>query len=157
MVGDVVFVDLNHGPPRIFFIIQFGLSTNTNNPGIIRGTRHKPIQRVRFNSRIRIHHENVLIEGGVNSNDITHLMVDLKFQRRHGCIEMDTVEVMQEEELGITLAAIARSGAFSGFADFDYDHVTVVARKHQNYNQTRGKTHGTTWPSNSYRPEYTLP
>ena len=58
--------------------------------------------------RISIYLEDVLVEGGVNANDVAHLVVDLQLEGTHGGIKVDAVEVLQEQDLGVSLASIAR-------------------------------------------------
>jgi hypothetical protein len=36
MVRNVVFIDLNHRPPRTFLVRQLGFATNADNSGIVR-------------------------------------------------------------------------------------------------------------------------
>ena len=36
MMRDVVLVDLDHGPPRAFFIGELGFTANANDSGVIR-------------------------------------------------------------------------------------------------------------------------
>ena len=43
MVRDVVFVDLNHRPPRAFFVVQFRFSADTDDAGIVRRTGYKTV------------------------------------------------------------------------------------------------------------------
>jgi hypothetical protein len=45
---------------------------------------------------VRIDSEDVFIEGGVNADDVAHLVIDLQFQRRHGAIKMNAVEIVHE-------------------------------------------------------------
>jgi len=44
--------------------------------------------------RVGINSEDVLVEGGVNTDDISHLMVDFQFQRGHRSVEVDAVQVV---------------------------------------------------------------
>jgi ribosomal protein L28 len=46
MVRDIIFVDLDHRPPRPLVVVKFRLSTNGNDTGVIRGDRDEAIQRV---------------------------------------------------------------------------------------------------------------
>lgn len=45
---------------------------------------------------ISVDSEDVFIEGGVNADDVAHLMINLQFQRRHGVVEMNAVEIVHE-------------------------------------------------------------
>lgn len=57
---------------------------------------------------VRIDLEYVLVEGRIDADDVPHLMVDLQFQWRHGCVKVDSVEVLQEEDLRISLSSVTR-------------------------------------------------
>jgi hypothetical protein len=46
-----------------------------------------------------IHREDILVERGVNSNDIPHLVVNLQLERIHGRIEVDLVQITHQEDL----------------------------------------------------------
>lgn len=72
---------------------------------------------------ISIHHENVLVERGINSNDVSHLMVDFQLQWRHGRVEVDTIQIVHEQNLRVTLSSIAGFRPFAGFPDFDDDNI----------------------------------
>ena len=45
--------------------------------------------------RIGIHHEDVLVEGGVDSDDVAHLVVNFELEGIHRSVEVDSVEVME--------------------------------------------------------------
>ena len=79
-------------------------------------------------NRIGIDGENVLVEGWINTNDISHLMIDFQLQRCHWRIEMDTVEVLHQENLTVTLATIAWPGPLSRSANLDNHDVSVMNR-----------------------------
>ncbi len=55
--------------------------TDGNNPRVVGAIGHQPVESVGFNTRIGVDHENVLVEGGVDSDDVLHLVVDLEFER----------------------------------------------------------------------------
>ena len=57
---------------------------------------------------IRINCEDILVEGRVDTDNVTHLMINLKFQGRHRCVEVHSVQIMQQEDLRVALPAIAR-------------------------------------------------
>jgi hypothetical protein len=138
MVGDIIFVDLDHRPPRPLFVVKFRLSANGDDTGVIRGNCDEAIQRVWRDGlgkvstslgawdqahSIRVHHKDVLVKGRVNANDVSHLVIDFELQRVHGSIEVDPVEIMQEQYLRITLATIARALTFARLSDLDDDHI----------------------------------
>jgi hypothetical protein len=75
---------------------------------------------------ICINGEDVLIESGIDANDIPHLMVDLQLHWIHWGIEMDAIKVMHDQNLGVSFTTIARLRALRGFADFDDNHVTTI-------------------------------
>ena len=74
---------------------------------------------------------------------------------------MDTIEVMQQENLRVSLPTIARFRSFSGFTDLGDDHVPNeklnLVKTNEKLAESKKETHGTTCPSNSYKPEYTFP
>ena len=78
---------------------------------------------------IGVYCEDILIESGVNTNDIPHLMIDLQFQRRHGRVEVYAVKVVQKEDLTVTLATVTGLRPLSRLADLDRDDVS--AEPHQ--------------------------
>ena len=73
---------------------------------------------------IGIHHEDVLVECRVDTDDVPHLMIDFEFQRGHGFVEVDMVEILQQEDLRVSLAAITWLVALAGLADFDHHNVS---------------------------------
>lgn len=95
--------------------------------------------------RISVHHENVLVEGGVDSDDIAHLVVNFELEGIHRGVEVDSIQVMQEQDLRVTLATVARALAFTGSADFDNHHISalgirLVAPVEKNHMNTYGTT-----------------
>jgi hypothetical protein len=70
--------------------------------------------------------ENILVKRRVDPNDIPHLVIDLQLEGRHGRIKVHAVEVLQEQDLRITLASVARLGRFGGLADLDDDEVSAA-------------------------------
>ena len=55
----------------------------------IRLRRDETIEGKRRDRGISINHEQVLVEGRIDSNDVLDLVVDLEFQRVHGGVEVD--------------------------------------------------------------------
>ena len=47
------------------------------------------VQRQRCDGRIGVNHEQVFVEGRVDTNNILDLMIHLQFQRIHGSIEVN--------------------------------------------------------------------
>ena len=45
--------------------------------------------------RIGVHHEDVLVEGGVDSDDVAHLVVNFELEGIHRGVEVDPVEVVE--------------------------------------------------------------
>jgi hypothetical protein len=43
---------------------------------------------------ISVDGEDIFIKGRVNADDVTHLVVDLQFQRRHRAVKMNAVEIV---------------------------------------------------------------
>jgi hypothetical protein len=50
-------------------------------------------------------------------------VVDLELERVHRSIKVDSVEVVQEQNLGISLSSVPGFASFGRFTDFDNDHV----------------------------------
>jgi hypothetical protein len=76
--------------------------------------------------RISIYCENVFIECWINPNNVPHLMIYLQLQGRHGSVEMDSVQIVQQKDLAIALATVAWFRAFCWLADLNDDHVSVT-------------------------------
>jgi hypothetical protein len=148
MVRDVVLVDLDHGPPGGLFVRELGLAADADDGGVVRAGGDETVQGVGGNSLsaavsdghdgkeigtthgISVDGENVLVERGVDTDDVPHLVIDLELERVHGQIEVDAVEVVHEEDLRVTLATIAGLGALGGLADLNDDHVPVDEHQH---------------------------
>ena len=45
--------------------------------------------------RIGVHREDVLVEGGVDSDNVAHLVVNFELEGIHRGVEVDSVEVME--------------------------------------------------------------
>ena len=75
--------------------------------------------------RVSINGKDILIEGGVNADDISHLMVDFQLQRSHRSIKVNAVQIVHQQNLAVTLPAITRLGPFRGFPNLDYDNVSI--------------------------------
>src|SRR5258706_12472433 len=56
--------------------------------------RYQAIQRHRLDHSIGINHEQILVEGWVNADNVLDLVVNLKFQRIHRRAEVDLRSVM---------------------------------------------------------------
>ena len=81
---------------------------------------------MRTTNRIRIDRKDVLVKRRIDSNHVPHLMINFEFQRGHGRIEMHAVEVVHEQNLTVSFAAIARLGPLRGLAHFDDNHITAT-------------------------------
>lgn len=57
---------------------------------------------------VSVDSKNVLVECGVDANDIAHLVVYLEFQGGHCRIEVHTVEVLHKQNLTVTLPSVTR-------------------------------------------------
>ena len=75
--------------------------------------------------RVGINGKDILIEGRVNTDDISHLMVDFQFQRGHRSIEVDAVQVVHQHDLTVTFSTVTRLGSFRGLSNLDYDHISI--------------------------------
>ena len=53
--------------------------------------------------RVGINSKDILVEGGVNTDDISHLMIDFRFQRGHRGIEVDVVQIVHRHNLTVTV------------------------------------------------------
>jgi hypothetical protein len=86
-------VYLNHGPPGTFFVLELRLTAYTDDTGIVGSGSYQSIQRVRIDRLkyslgkcingagtkaycVGINSEDILVERGVDPNDIAHLVVD---------------------------------------------------------------------------------
>ncbi|KAF8509359.1 hypothetical protein BU17DRAFT_70459 [Hysterangium stoloniferum] len=75
---------------------------------------HKTIQGIGFN------------ESRVDTDDIAHLMIDLKLERCHRSIEVNTVEIMHTQYLRVSLSTIARFRSLGGLPDLATLQLTDV-------------------------------
>lgn len=104
---------------------------------------------------ISINHENILVEGRVDADDVAHLVVYFELQRRHGSIKVHAVEVVEEQDLGVTFATVTRLLTLAGLANLHDDHVStrrvnsVVSLSSTTYIGRKNAAYGTTCPSNS--------
>ena len=48
----------------------------------------------RLTHSISVDLEDVFVKSRIDANDIPHLVIDLELQRRHGSVEVDSVEVL---------------------------------------------------------------
>ena len=103
--------------------------------------------------RVGIDSEDVLVERRVDTNHIAHLVIDLQLERSHRSVEVDPIEVLHEENLTVTLSTVTRLRPLRGLADLDDDNVPGILVSDVRRMVRRCETYGTTWPSNSYRPE----
>ena len=118
MMRDIVFVNLHHSDDRLLSVRQRSLATNTQHFLVMYATirpsisilslntyqlkkedlrRNQTIQRQRIHNCIRIHHEQILVERWVYTDDILDLVINLKLQRIHGGIEVDLKQVVSKE------------------------------------------------------------
>ena len=77
---------------------------------------------------ISIDSEDILVEGGVDSNDVSHLVVDLQLERRHRRVEVDPVEILHDKDLTVTLSSVTRLRSLGRLADLDDDDVAKKYR-----------------------------
>lgn len=75
--------------------------------------------------RVSIYGKDILIERGVNSDDITHLMVYLQLQGGHWSIKVNTVQVVHQQNLAVTFSTISWFRTFCGLPNLDDDHVSI--------------------------------
>jgi len=95
--------------------------------------------------RIGVDHEDVLVEGGVDPDDVAHLVVNFELEGIHWGIEVNSIEVMEEQDLRITLATVAWALALTGPADFDNHHISALGiRPVVTVEQNDMNTYGTT-------------
>lgn len=79
--------------------------------------------------RVSVNSENVFVEGRVDANYVPHLMVDLQFHRRHGCIKVDTVEVVHYQDLRVSLATITGFRPLTRLSNFHDDNITTTVQR----------------------------
>lgn len=82
---------------------------------------------VSMTHRISVDLENVLVEGRIDSNNVSHLVIDFQLQRRHGRVKVDSVEVLQEQDLRITFSSVSWFIGFGRFSDLDDNDVSAVS------------------------------
>ena len=75
--------------------------------------------------RISVHSEYVFVERGVNADYVPHLVVNLKLEGTHWRVEVNAVEVLHDEDLTITLAAVTWLAALCRLADFDNYNISA--------------------------------
>lgn len=123
MMRNIVLVNLNHGRPRAFLVLQAGFTADTGDLRVI-GTRgDKSSERVFLDGSIGVDHEQVLVEFGINSDNVVDLMEHFEFERAHRGAVMDTVEEAEEENLGVTLSSVSWLGNLGRLANFDNNNV----------------------------------
>ena len=74
--------------------------------------------------------EDVLVERRIDTDNVSHLMVDLQLERVHRGVKVNSVEVVQKQDLGITFPSISRLAALGRLADLDNDHVAMRRSRH---------------------------
>lgn len=77
--------------------------------------------------RVSIHGKDILIERGVDTDDISHLMVNLQLQWGHWGIKVNAVQIVHQQDLAVTFSTVTRLGPFRGLPDLDYDHISIGA------------------------------
>ena len=95
------------------------------------GTDYRPAfvsSTVIWNAAYRISMccENVFVECRISPDKVSQLIVYLQLQKRHGSIEMDSVQRLQQENLTVVLPMVARFRTLRWFADLDNDRVSAV-------------------------------
>jgi hypothetical protein len=55
------------------------------------------------------------------------LVVNLKLERAHRGVKVDTVEVLHEENLRVTLSTVTRARGLGGLADLDNDNIAELS------------------------------
>jgi hypothetical protein len=77
-------------------------------------------------SRIGIYFENVFVECRINPDNILHLMVNLQLQRQYRSVGMDSIQIVEQENLTVVLPKIARFRPLCCVPGLDSDHVSAV-------------------------------
>lgn len=83
MMGDEIFVDLDHSPPRPFFVLETSLTTNAGYFGIVSASSYKPVQRVFSDAGIGVDHKKIFVKLRINTNDIVDLVEHFQLERVH--------------------------------------------------------------------------
>src|SRR4051812_25411066 len=86
-------------------------------------TGYQVIQTLRHHFCISIHHEYKFVKMRTDTNHVFHLMVDLELHGIHGCIIMNTIEELHEDQLGITLTTITWLLTFTGVTALGNDNI----------------------------------
>ena len=72
-------------------------------------------------------------------------MVNFELEGIHRGVEVDSVEVMEKQDLRVTLATVARALAFTRSTDFDNHHIPALGiRPLAAVEQKHMDTYGTT-------------
>jgi len=78
---------------------------------------------------VSVNLEDVLVKRWVDTDDIPHLMVDFQLEWVHGGVKVNSVEIVQQQDLRITLSSVSRLASLGRLADLDDDHVSEA--RHQ--------------------------
>lgn len=89
----------------------------------------KPLGIVKHSHSIGINLEDVFVECRIDTNDVAHLMEDFKLKGTHWPIEMDPVEIVQKQDLGVSLSSITGFTSLGRLSNLDDDHVTAKRRR----------------------------
>lgn len=133
---------------------ESGVTVYNGTLSVSHGSKQDKMQHKTYS--VRIDSKDILIKGWIYPNDIPHLVVNLELQRRHRAVEVDLVEVRHEKDLTVTFSAVTRLLTFARLADFNDHHVSIQYQdQYDRIGERRAKrnAYGTTWPSNSYKPE----
>lgn len=112
---------LHHGGPGGLGVRERSLAAQSDDLAVLDEAADEVVQRERVDSRVGVDHQEVLVEGRVDADDVLDLVEDLELGGSHRRIEVDAVEEAHEEHLRVALAAVAGTVALGRLADLD-DH-----------------------------------
>ena len=107
-MGDVVLINLDHSPPRLLFVLETGLTADTDDLGIIGTACHETVESIGLDHGIGVDHEHVLVKLRVHTDDVVDLVEHFQFKRVHLGAVVDTVEEAHKQDLRVTLTTVTR-------------------------------------------------
>ena len=73
---------------------------------------------------VRIYLEDVLVKGRIYAYNVSHLMVYLQLERRHWRVKVDSIEVLQKEDLRVPFPSVTGLGRLGRLSDLHDDHIS---------------------------------
>ena len=76
VMRDEVLVNLNHSPPRSFFVLQTGFTANASNLCIVGTSCDQSIERILADTGISVDHKKIFVKLGIDTNNVVDLVLD---------------------------------------------------------------------------------